>query len=108
MLTRLNDSRSIVECGTSFGVSTIYFALAANSNALGRREDAHGVVTIEKDPSKLQEAKKIWVEAGPKVQEWIHPYQGDILEVLRNDEVMPKKVDAVFLDGRPSFAIVPL
>lgn len=100
MLTRLNDSRSIVECGTSFGVSTIYFALAVNGNASGRREDAYGVVTIEKDAQKLKEAKKIWAEAGSKVQSWIRPHQGDLLEVLKDDNVMPEKVDAVFLDGR--------
>jgi predicted O-methyltransferase YrrM len=59
MLACLNKSKSIVECGTSFGVSTIYFAIAASRNALGRRDDAFGVLTIEKDANKVKRAKSI-------------------------------------------------
>lgn len=99
MLACLNNSKSIVECGTSFGVSTIYFALAASRNALSSRADAFGVLTIEKDANKFKKAKSIWAEAGPEINDWIFPFEGDLLEVLQNDDILPKTIDLLFLDG---------
>lgn len=99
MLACLNGSKSIIECGTSFGVSTIYMALAIRQNALQLGKEAYGVLTMEKDGNKVSRAKKIWVEAGPDVEEWIHPHEGDLLEILQNEELLPKTVDLLFLDG---------
>jgi hypothetical protein len=99
MLATLNDSKSIVECGTSFGVSTIYFALAAQRNAHGIKSESSGVITIEKDGVKVSKAKSVWAEAGQVVEDWITPHEGDLLEVLAKDEVLPPIVDLVFLDG---------
>lgn len=99
MLACLNGSRSIIECGTSFGISTIYLALAVKRNVQGPRIDDHGVFTIEKVPSKVQSARRIWTEAGKDVEDWIHPYEGEILEVLKENKSLPATVDLLFLDG---------
>jgi predicted O-methyltransferase YrrM len=99
MLACLNGSKSIIECGTSFGVSTIYMALAVSQNASRQNREAYGVLTMEKDSSKVARAKKIWAEAGPDVEEWIHPHEGDLLEILQNEDLLPKTVDLLFLDG---------
>lgn len=103
MLAALNESKSIIECGTSFGVSTIYMALAVNRNVGGQRQKAFGVLTIEKDHSKFASAKRIWNEAGKDVEEWIDARPGDLLEVLEQDDSLPETVDLVFLDGMDSF-----
>jgi predicted O-methyltransferase YrrM len=103
MLACLNGSRSIVECGTSFGISTIYLALAVKRNTHGPRKDGCGVFTIEKMHSKVESAKKIWAEVGKDVEDWIHPYGGDILEVLKTDKSLPTTVDLLFLDGNVTF-----
>ena len=99
MLTALNESKSVIECGTSFGVSTIYMALAVNRNVVGQRKRASGVLTIEKDPKKALLAKINWRKAGPAVEEWIDARSGDLLEVLEQDDSLPERVDLVFLDG---------
>jgi len=99
MLACLNNSKSIVECGTSFGVSTIYFALAASRNALGRRSDAFGVVTIEKDAKKVKRARSVWEEAGADITDWITQVEGDVLEVLQDGSILPEAIDLLFLDG---------
>jgi predicted O-methyltransferase YrrM len=99
MLACLNGSKSIIECGTSFGVSTIYMALAVSQNASRQNREAYGVLTMEKDSSKVARAKKIWAEAGPDVEEWIHPHEGGLLEILQNEDLLPKTVDLLFLDG---------
>lgn len=105
MLAALNESKSIIECGTSFGVSTIYMALAVNRNVGGQRQKAFGVLTIEKDPDKTASAKRIWNEAGKDVEEWIDTRLGDLLEVLKQDDSLPETVDLVFLDGMNSFIV---
>jgi hypothetical protein len=100
MLACLNNSKSIVECGTSFGVSTIYMALAVSRNVSGSRTDAYGVFTVEKDGSKVRKAKSIWAEAGSDVEDWVYSYEGDLTEILSNDKLLPPIVDLVFLDGQ--------
>jgi predicted O-methyltransferase YrrM len=103
MLAALNESKSIIECGTSFGVSTIYMALAVNRNVGGQRQKAFGVLTIEKDLGKVAGAKGVWNEAGKDVEDWIDARSGDILEVLKEDDSLPDTVDLVFLDGTDLF-----
>jgi len=98
MLARLNQSTNIVECGTSFGLSTIYLALAALQN--DPTQEAKGtVVTIEKDTTKLARAREIWKIAGPDIEQWINPIDGDLLEVLAKSTKLPETVDLLFLDG---------
>jgi predicted O-methyltransferase YrrM len=99
MLARLNGSTNIVECGTSFGVSTLYFALAVSHNLGIDRTKASGVITIEKDTEKVKAAQEIWTEAGDEVKERISSRQGDLLEILAEGTVLPHQVDLLFLDG---------
>ena len=105
MLACLNSAQNIIECGTSFGVSTIYLALAASRNARGLKKSACGVITIEKNPVKIAKAKEIWAEAGPQVEEWVDSREGDLMEVLNNDKHLPETVDLLFLDGMYSNAM---
>ena len=99
MLACLNNTKCAVECGTSFGVSTTYLALAIARNARYWRNEADGVVTMEKDSSKLASAKRIWAEAGPGVEEWITAHEGDLLLLLQTENILPATVDLLFLDG---------
>lgn len=106
MLARLNGAKSAVECGTSYGVSTIYLALAISQNAAGKRDDAFGVMTMEKDVAKMGRAKDIWKEAGKEIEDWIQPHEGDLLKLLEMKELLPHTVDLVFLDGMSSPSMI--
>lgn len=99
MLARLNGAKSAVECGTSYGVSTIYLGLAISQNAGGKRDDAFGVLTVEKDKIKTERARGIWKEAGQDIEDWIMPHEGDLLKVLAMQEILPRTIDLLFLDG---------
>lgn len=99
LLAILNGATRMIECGTSFGVTTIYMALAVNQNNRFQRRMDSGVVTIEKDERKVQEAKGIWKEAGEDVENCIRALEGDMMEILQQDELLPPVVDLVFLDG---------
>jgi predicted O-methyltransferase YrrM len=100
LLAILNGATRIIECGTSFGVTTIYMALAVNQNKRGQRDKDFGVFTIEKDGGKVVKAKSIWKEAGEDVENCIDAREGDVLAVLEQDEILPPVVDLVFLDGK--------
>ena len=100
MLARMNNSTSIVECGTSFGLSTIYLALAVAQNAQSPSMKADGVLTMEKDSGKMARARETWAQAGTSVAEWIHPREGDLLEILADETNLPDTVDLLFLDGQ--------
>lgn len=82
-----SGAASIVEIGTSFGVSTIYLALAALENAQGGGGQGKKakVIGTEKEESKAAIAKKHWSEAGNAVEDVIELRVGDLLETLRND-----------------------
>lgn len=75
-------------------------ALAVNQNRRGQREKDFGVFTIEKDGTKVAKAKSIWKEAGEDVENSIDVQEGDLLEVLEQDEILPPVVDLVFIDGK--------
>ncbi|MFD2136695.1 O-methyltransferase [Novosphingobium resinovorum] len=57
MLARFGNARSIVEFGTSFGISTLHLAAAIRDNGGGR------VITTEFEPSKIARARSN-LEAG--------------------------------------------
>lgn len=99
LLACLNNSVNVMECGTSFGVSTLYLALAVKQNLGSRKDQEYGVVTIEKDAMKLSKAKSIWREAGAEVEGLIKPREGDVKEVLLAADSLPPTVDLLFLDG---------
>lgn len=102
LLARSSGALNIVEAGTSFGVSTIYLALAvgqniAVQNALGRSVGGK-VVATEKEPTKAARAREHWAEAGDEVAGFIELREGDLLETLKRDD-MPEQVDFLLLDS---------
>jgi predicted O-methyltransferase YrrM len=103
LLARSLGIRNAVEAGTSFGVSTIYLALAVGQNvAQGKRNggsDLKGkVIATEKEPSKAARAREHWKEAGDEVEPWIELREGDLLETLKVD--LPEEVDLLLLDSK--------
>lgn len=84
---------NVVEAGTSFGVSTIYLALATAQTkaAMGK---SGTVIATEKEPQKATIAQGYWKECG--VEEHIDLRVGDLLETLKSD--LPE-VDLLLLDS---------
>jgi len=87
-VARSISAKRIVECGTSFGVSTIYFAAAVKDNG-------GGVVTgSELESSKVAKARQHLTAAG--LFEFVEIRPGDALQTLRD---VGGAVDLLFLDG---------
>ncbi|KAF2153929.1 O-methyltransferase [Myriangium duriaei CBS 260.36] len=94
-LLRSSGARHVVEAGTSFGVSTIYLALAVGQNA--QVQCAPGkVIATENEPTKAARARQHWKQAGDEVVPWIDLREGDILQTLKTD--MPEQIDFLLLD----------
>jgi predicted O-methyltransferase YrrM len=89
MLARMRKARTIVEYGTSFGISTIHLAAALKDNGGGR------VIGTEFEPGKVARARTNVAEAG--LQEFVEIREGDALETLARD--VPEAIDMVLLDG---------
>jgi predicted O-methyltransferase YrrM len=89
MLARSFGASTIVEFGTSFGISTLHLAAALRDNGGGR------LITSEFEPSKIARARAHLTEAG--VIDLVEIRQGDALQTLRAD--LPDTVDLVLLDG---------
>jgi predicted O-methyltransferase YrrM len=89
MLARSMRARSIVEFGTSFGVSTLHLAAALRDNDGGR------LITTEFEPSKVERARKNLTEAG--LIDLVEIREGDALLMLGTD--LPEVIDLVLLDG---------
>ncbi|KAJ4165473.1 hypothetical protein LMH87_007105 [Akanthomyces muscarius] len=96
-LARAADARTIVEAGTSFGVSTIYLALAAsaNANAAGGRGKKANVIATEYEPTKAARARGYWAECGEVVTGAIDLREGDLRETLKENL---EEVDLLLLD----------
>lgn len=92
ILARSSRAKSIVEFGTSFGVSTLHLAAALADNGGGR------LVGTELEPSKAARARANLVEAG--LAEGVEIREGDALASLSRD--LPVRVDLVLLDGAKS------
>jgi predicted O-methyltransferase YrrM len=87
---------NVVEAGTSFGVSTIYLALAVGENK--KRTGKSGtVIATEKEAQKAEIAKQYWAECGADVTDHIDLRVGDLLETLKDD--LPDEVDLLLLDS---------
>lgn len=100
ILARANGARNIVEAGTSFGVSTIYLALAVGQNVAAAGGSTKGkVIATEKEPTKAARAQENWKEAGKEVEPWIEVRVGDLLETLKQ-EGMPDEIDMLLLDSK--------
>ena len=87
-LARSVKAKTVVEFGTSFGISTIFLASAIRDNGEGK------VITTEFDPDKAERAKRNLTAAG--LAEWVEFRVGDALETLSNP---PREIDMIFLDG---------
>lgn len=105
LLARSMGALNIVEAGTSFGVSTMYLALAVGQNvaqakANGGTATTGKVIGTEKEPTKAARAREYWKEAGEEVEPWIELREGDLLETLKVEEGMPTQIDMLLLDSR--------
>ncbi|KAJ5770864.1 S-adenosyl-L-methionine-dependent methyltransferase [Penicillium nucicola] len=85
---------NIVEAGTSFGVSTIYLALAVaqTKSATGK---SGIVIATEKEKEKAAIARKYWAQCGKEVEQEIDLREGDLLETLADG--LPQ-IDLLLLD----------
>jgi predicted O-methyltransferase YrrM len=92
MLARSSKARTIVEFGTSFGLSTLYLAAALRDNGGGR------VITSEFEPSKVARARHNLTVGG--LIDLVEIREGDALQTLRTD--LPDTVDLLLLDGAKS------
>lgn len=96
-LLRATGAKTVVEAGTSFGVSTIYLALAVSQNTSG---SAGGrVIATENEPEKARMAIQYWTEAGEDVSSAIDLRVGDLRETLKGDLGV---VDFLLLDSEYS------
>ena len=92
MLARHSKARSIVEFGTSFGISTLHLAAALRDNGGGR------LITSEFEPTKVARAREHLEEAG--LSELVEFREGDALKTLAVD--LPESIDLLLLDGAKS------
>jgi predicted O-methyltransferase YrrM len=89
LLARTCRARSIVEFGTSFGISTLHLAAALKDNGGGR------VIGTEFEPSKVARAREHIAAAG--LADLVEIRAGDALDTLAHD--LPDTIDLVLLDG---------
>jgi len=89
MLARSRRVRTVVEFGTSFGISTLHLAAALRDNGGGR------LITTEFEPSKVARARAHLEEAG--LADLVEIRAGDALQTLARD--LPETIDLLLLDG---------
>ena len=89
MYARMMKARSVVEFGTSFGVSTLHLAAALRDNGGG------ALISAEFEPSKVAAARTIIESAG--LSDLVQVREGDALETLADG--LPESIDLVLLDG---------
>ena len=92
MLARSSRARTIVEFGTSFGISTLHLAAALRDNGGGQ------IITSEFEPSKVARARDHLAAGG--LNDLVEIREGDALQTLRVD--LPETIDLVLLDGAKS------
>lgn len=89
MLARSCRAHTIVEFGTSFGISTLHLAAALRDNGGGR------LITSEFEPSKPRRARENLTAGG--LIDLVEIREGDALHTLGTD--LPETIDLLFLDG---------
>lgn len=89
MLARGARARTIVEFGTSFGISTLHLAAALRDNGGGR------LITTEFEPAKVARARANLAAGG--LIDLVELREGDALKTLSAD--LPEAIDLVLLDG---------
>jgi predicted O-methyltransferase YrrM len=88
LMARAIGARRIVEFGTSFGISTIYFAAAVRDNGGGL------VIGTEMVPEKVAQARQNLADAG--LAEFAEIREGDALVTLKD---VAGPIDMALLDG---------
>jgi predicted O-methyltransferase YrrM len=88
LLARSINAKTIVEFGTSFGISTIYLAAALRDNGGGT------VIGTEIEPTKHKTANANLAEAG--LAQFVDIRLGDALQTLKS---LPDNIDLLLLDG---------
>ncbi|MHC1561646.1 O-methyltransferase [Actinomycetospora sp. C-140] len=91
LLVRATGARTVVEFGTSFGISTIYLAAALRDNGGGR------VVTTEIETAKADAATASLRRCG--LDDLVDLRVGDARETLRGLDDLGDPVDLLLLDG---------
>jgi predicted O-methyltransferase YrrM len=94
LIARSLNAKTIVEFGTSFGISTIYLAAAVRDNGGGR------VIGTEIVPEKVTQARKNIAGAG--LEAYVEIREGDALETLKH---LNQPIDLVLMDGWANLAI---
>lgn len=89
VLARLGKARTLVEFGTSFGISTLHLAAALRDNGGGQ------LITTEFEPTKVARARAHLAAGG--LLDLVELRCGDALETLARD--LPPHIDLVLLDG---------
>src|SRR3546814_4196407 len=89
MLARSAKARTIVEFGTSFGISTLHLAAALWDNGGGR------LITSDFEPSKVVRAREHLTAAG--LADLIEIREGDALRPPATD--LPESIALLLLDG---------
>jgi predicted O-methyltransferase YrrM len=92
MLARSIRARSIVEFGTSFGISTIYMAAALRDNGGGH------LIGTDFEPAKVEKARQNLAAA--RLSDLVEIREGDALQTLSRN--LPESIDLVLLDGAKS------
>jgi predicted O-methyltransferase YrrM len=89
MLARSTQAGSIVEFGTSFGISTLHLAAALRDNGGGR------IIRTEFETSKIARTQANIDAAG--LSDLVEIRAGDALQTLASN--LPDHIDLVLLDG---------
>ncbi|WP_239153328.1 O-methyltransferase [Virgisporangium aliadipatigenens] len=87
-LVRATRPQTVVEFGTSYGISTLYLAAAVRDNGAGR------VYSTELSATKIAHARANLAAAG--LDAWVDIVAGDARETLRD---VPGPIGLVLLDG---------
>jgi predicted O-methyltransferase YrrM len=103
LMIRAMGAKTVVEVGTSFGVSTIWLAAGVRDNS----EDGEPgvVIATERETEKIAKAKANWEQAG--LTKWIKLLDGNVLETLR-DVHLDDPVDLVLMDIWTPLALLSL
>jgi len=88
-LLKSQDVKKILEIGTSFGYSTLWFA-----DVIG---DTGKIITIEANEKKIVHATENFTKAG--VSDRIKIIKGQALDVLSDNQYNEEKFDFVFIDA---------
>ncbi|MGG6899000.1 O-methyltransferase [Rhizobium sp. BR 315] len=89
MLVRAIGARTVVEFGTSFGISSLYIAAALRDNGGGR------LISSEFEPGKIARAQQNLEKTG--LADLVEIRAGDAMETLARD--LPEAIDLLLLDG---------